>query len=140
MPNFKKEWNNTDIYNFNIEFNRIESYNQYVEKWLKDYFGLNFEPLEHKTDWTIYDVVDLIEFNRVKKNINKLLDSLQSEYQVTMQKLSVNATQTNQIFTSEKANEIEDRLNDHIQYLGNLQFEFNITGLTICGNSNKLGG
>ena len=69
-----RNWNKNDIYNFNIEFNRIEEYNKYIELWLKNYYGFSFETLVHKTDWTIEDIVDLNDFNRVKRNINVLLE------------------------------------------------------------------
>lgn len=131
MSDFKKEWKPNDIYNFNVELNRIENYNKYVENWLKTYYGVN-KRLTNKIDWTINDIVDLKDINRIKSNINKLLDALGSNMSLTI------INQTNQVWTSEKANEIERTLREFISILGSLQFNNNITGLTISGQTLKL--
>ena len=131
MSDFKKEWKPNDIYNFNVELNRIENYNKYVENWLKTYYGVEGS-LNHKIDWTINDIVDLKDINRIKSNINKLLDALGSNMSLTI------INQTNQVWTSEKANEIERTLREFISILGSLQFNNNITGLTISGQNLKL--
>ena len=136
MANFKKEWNTNDTYNFNIELNRIENYNLYVEKWLRDYYNYNFNNyiFNHKTNWNINDIVDLKDINRVKGNINKLLEILGIENEIKV------SQQLNQKWTSEKANEIENRLKDILDYIGGLQFQNNICNLAICGNNQKLVG
>ena len=130
-----KNWNKTDIYNFNIEFNRIEEYNKYIELWLKNYYGFAFETLVHKTDWTIEDIVDLNDFNRVKSNINVLLEQLS----ISNNELPI-VYIDNYFFDDTKANEIESRLISNLEVIGNSQWQYNITGLTTCGNDLKLGG
>ena len=131
MSDFKKEWKPNDIYNFNVELNRIENYNKYVENWLKTYYGVEGS-LNHKIDWTINDIVDLKDINRIKNNINNLLNILGSNASLTI------VNQINQAWTSEKANEIENALREFISILGSLQFNNNITGLTISGQTLKL--
>ena len=42
--------------------------------------------------------------------------------------------------TVEKANELEVRLKEYLSYLGNKQWENNISGLTTTGNNLKLNG
>lgn len=130
-----KKWNKNDVYNFNIEFNRIEEYNKYIELWLKNYYGFSFETLVHKTDWTIEDIVDLKDFNRVKRNINVLLKQLSNP----INELPI-VYIDNYIFNDVKANEIENILIGNLEVIGNSQWQYNITGLTICGNNLKLGG
>lgn len=128
-----KNWNSNDFYNFNIEFNRIESYNEYCREWLQ-YYGINIV-ITNKTNWTINDIVDLQDYNRVKNNINTILSALNiSGNQLTI------SSQYNQSFNEEKANEIEKKLKAYLSYLGNLQFAYNISGLTTTGNSLKLNG
>ena len=135
MSNYQIEWKNTDIYNFNIEFNRIESYNEYVEKWLKNYYNFEFETLTHKTNWTMNDFVDLKDYNRVKNNINVLLTQVNQ----TESKLPIRDT-LNQIFDNDSANAIEKTLTLNLKILGENQFLYNITNLTICGNNLKIYG
>ena len=129
-----KQWNFNDIYDFNIEFNRIEGYNEYCKKWLKDYFGISIS-IENKNNWTIKDIVDLQDYNRVKNNINIILDIINS----SILRLTT-SQQVNQVFNIDKANELEIRLKEYLVYLGEMQFLYNITGLTSCGNNLKLNG
>lgn len=131
-----KNWNTSDTYNFNIEFNRIEEYNKYIESWLKNYYGFSFETLVHKTNWTIEDIVDLNDFNRLKNNINVLLKRLST----SNDELPI-VYIDNYFFDVKKANEIENRLISNLEILGNSQWQYNITGLTTCSNNDlKLGG
>ena len=136
MEDYKKVWQFNNTYNFSVEFNRIESYNQYVETWLKNYYKVDFGNyiFQHKTDWNINDIVDVKDYNRVKNNINKLLELIDS-----INLLSV-SEQINQVWNVNKANEIEIALNEYLSYLGSLQFSTNICGLTICGNNQRLVG
>lgn len=129
-----KEWKDNDYYDFYVEFNRIESYNEYCKEWLS-YYGvtLNFSS---KTNWTINDIVDLQDYNRVKQNINTLLDVFDSN----INRLNI-ISQVNQVWNVEKANEIETCLKEYLKYIGEFQFEFDITGLNVTGsNGLKLGG
>lgn len=128
-----KTWKKNDIYNFNDEFNRIEGYNKYCQEWLKT-IGINVN-ITNKTNWTTLDIVDINDLNRVKNNINTLLDSISS----SVQRLNIN-TQINQSWDIAKANEIEEKLNIVITVITNWQFTYEITGLAICGNYLKLGG
>lgn len=137
MSNYQIEWKDNQVYNFNVEFNRIESYNKYVENWLRNYYNLDFEDitLVHKTDWTINDIVDLKDYNRVKNNINILLEKVNRlGYQLSIR------DSVNQIFNSTSANEIEQALTQYLEVLGNNQFLYNITNLTTCGNDLKVYG
>lgn len=131
MSNFKKEWKSNDIYNFNIELNRIENYNKYVENWLNTYYGFSTN-LTHNVNWTVNDIVDVNDINRIKSNINILLEQLNES-----DRLPIN-TQVNQVWTSKQANEIEETMRIYIEVLGNLQFNNNITGLTITGNDLRM--
>ena len=129
-----KNWSFNDVYDFYIEFNRIESYNEYCKTWLNNYYNFNIS-FTSKTDWTMSDIVDLQDYNRVKKNINAILNAIQgSSTRLTT------SEQVNQVFNVEKANEMEIRLKEYLSYLGQLQFAYNITGLTTTGNNLKLGG
>ena len=137
MSSYKK-WNFNEVYDFYIEFNRIESYNELCKDWLNNYFNIEKKvdfPKGSKTNWTINDIVDLQDYNRVKENINVILESINSN----ISKLTT-SQQTNQQFNVSKANEIETRLTEYLVYLGQLQFANNITGLTITGNNLRLGG
>lgn len=131
----QKEWNINDVYNFNVEFNRIESYNEYVENWLRNYYKYNFDyTFIHKTNWSINDIVDLTDYNRVKKNIIELLKAIDSKNTLYI------SYQSNQLWNKEKANEIEKSLSEILTYLGNLQFSSQKCGLAICGNSSIVVG
>lgn len=129
-----KNWNYNDYYDFYVEFNRIESYNEYCKEWL-DYYGIKYTKFTSKTDWTMSDIVDIKDYNRVKTNINLLLNAIDS----SINNLSI-STQVNQVWNVEKANELEIRLKEYLKYLGEFQFAYNITGLTTTGNLLKLGG
>lgn len=133
MANFKKQWNNNDIYNFTIEFNRIENYNKYVEKWLREYFGYYIVPnLTNKTDWTNNDIPDVNDLNRIKNNINKLLSVIGSSNRILIM------NQVNQVWGVEQANEMESRLYENYDFVSNAQFQVNITGLSVCGSENPI--
>lgn len=137
MSNYQIEWKDNQFYNFNVEFNRIESYNKYVENWLRNYYNFDFEDivLTHKTDWTMNDIVDLKNFNRVKSNINILLKLMNRlGYQLSIR------DNVNQIFNTISANEIERALTEYLATLGENQFLYNITNLTTCGNDLKIYG
>lgn len=131
MGNFIINWNKNDIYNFAIEFNRIEKYNEYCKQWLK-YYGINVD-FTSKINWNIQDIPSLQDYNRIKENINLLLNTVNSE----SIKLNI-ANNINQTFDYIKANELEIKLNDYLSMLTKMQFQDNITGLTSCGNSLKL--
>ena len=128
-----KNWQDNENYDFYLEFNRIESYNEYCKNWLNNYFGIPVS-FTSKTNWNINDIVDIEDYNRVKTNINIILNALKLG-----QNLIFNQ-QPNQIFNKDKANEIEVKIKEYLDFLGNIQFEYNITGSTICGNYLKLGG
>ena len=128
-----KNWQNNNIYNFYIEFNRIERYNEYCKEWLS-YFGINVD-FTSKLNWDIEDIVDIQDYNRVKGNINIILNSIKS----TTTRLSI-SSQYNQVWNVEKANELENKLKEYLAYLGNIQFGNSIVGLAICGNEMKLNG
>lgn len=128
-----RTWNEDDYYDFRVEFNRIESYNEYCKDWLS-YFGIEVT-FTSKTNWTVSDIPDIKDYNRIKNNINVLLDTINSN---TI-RLGI-STQYNQVWNVEKANEIEVRLKEYLKYVGEFQFANNITGLATTGNSLKLGG
>lgn len=111
-----KEWTRNDYYNFNVEFNRIENYNEYCKYWLNNYFGKNIS-FTSKTDWTINDIVDIKDYNRVKENINLLIKTIK----INLQDLAVDKTTYNQVFNVQKANEIETRLKAYLKQLGEWQ-------------------
>lgn len=129
MGNFIINWNKDDIYNFAIEFNRIEKYNEYCKQWLK-YYGINVD-FTSKINWNIQDIPSLQDYNRIKGNINLLLDIVNT----SSIKLNI-ANNINQTFDYIKANELEIKLNDYLSMLTKMQFQTNITGLTTCGNDN----
>ena len=128
-----RNWSFNDVYDFYIEFNRIESYNEYCKKWLS-YYNVNIS-FTSKTDWTINDIVDLQDYNRVKKNINAILNAIDSN----STRLTT-SEQVNQVFNVDRANDMEIRLKEYLSYLGQMQFTDNTTGLTTTGNNLKLGG
>lgn len=141
--NYQKEWNYGDVYNFSIEFNRIESYNLYIEQWLKEYYGYSFTSLEHKTNWTISDIVDYKDFSRVSQNVGILfehLNNIANKRPITPNIKPINRVQNNKVFNEMEANRIEIYLNENSKKIGNMQFATEITGLAICGNENRLGG
>ena len=49
-----KTWDYNQYYDFYIEFNRIESYNEYCKEWLS-YFGKEVT-FTSKTNWEIQDI------------------------------------------------------------------------------------
>lgn len=128
-----KTWKKTDIYNFSVEFNRIEGYNKYCQEQL-EILGISVDFI-NKTDWNENDIVDMNDLNRVKKNINLLLEAID----LSVSRLNI-STQINQNWNSEKANELETRLESVLSVITNWQFMFDITGLKILGNEMKLGG
>lgn len=128
-----RTWKNDNYYNFNIEFNRIESYNEYCKEWLS-YYGINVT-FTSKNNWNIYDVIDIKDYNRVKTNINILINAIGSN----TNNLNI-STQYNQVWNVDKANELEKRLKEYLKFLGEYQFAYNITGLSLSGNNLKLNG
>lgn len=130
-----REWSISDYYNFSVEFNRIESYNEYCKKWLP-YFNKEVSAFTSKLDWTINDIVDIKDYNRVKRNINLLLDTINS----SLTRLAIDDSQANQVFNVEKANELEVRLKENLDFLGKAQFHNEICGIAVCGNNLRLGG
>ena len=128
-----KIWQRNDIYNFSDEFNRIEKYIEWCKEWLA-YYKIQVI-VESKTNWVYNDIVDLQDYNRVKNNINLLLQAIQSNLSL----LEIR-NEVNQNFNEIKANDIEQRLYSIIDRISEEQWRYNITGLTITGNSMKLGG
>ena len=128
-----KIWQRNDIYNFSDEFNRIEKYIEWCKEWLA-YYKIQVV-VESKTNWVYNDIVDLQDYNRVKNNINILLQAIQSNLSL----LEIR-NEVNQNFNEIKANDIEQRLYSIIDRISEEQWRYNITGLTITGNSMKLGG
>lgn len=128
-----KIWQRNDIYNFSDEFNRIEQYIEWCKEWLA-YYKIQVI-VESKTNWVYNDIVDLQDYNRVKNNINILLQAIQSNLSL----LEIR-NEVNQNFNEIKANDIEQRLYSIIDRISEEQWRYNITGLTITGNSMKLGG
>ena len=103
-----------------------------------NYYNFNIS-FTSKTNWNVSDIVDLQDYNRVKNNINILLDNINSFVGSSSLKLTI-SEQVNQIFNVEKANELEKKLKEYLLYLGNLQWNYNVSGLTTTGNNFKLGG
>ena len=128
-----KTWKKTDIYNFSVEFNRIEGYNKHCQEQL-EILGISVDFI-NKTDLNENDIVDMNDLNRVQKNINLLLEAID----LSVSRLNI-STQINQNWSSEKANELETRLESVLSVITNWQFMFDITGLKILGNEMKLGG
>ena len=128
-----KIWQRNDIYNFSDEFNRIEKYIESCKEWLA-YYKIQVI-VESTTTWVYNDIVDLQDYNRVKNNINILLQAIQSNLSL----LEIR-NEVNQNFNEIKANDIEQRLYSIIDRISEEQWRYNITGLTITGNSMKLGG
>lgn len=128
-----KYWDNSKIYNFDIEFNRIEMYNEYCKTWLKNYYSQEIHDFISKTNWTKNDIPDIRDLNRIKTNINYILSLLD------ITNISI-SSQINQVWDSTKANEIENKLYSALKIIGGWQFSYNITGLSITGNNLKLGG
>lgn len=129
-----KVWKSNDIYNVASEFNRIESYNEYCKDWFKNYYGISVVDFVSNTNWVNTDVPDIKDFNRIKTNINYLLEIIGKAQRLTI------SSQVNQVLNDTKVNEIEQRLNDYLQELGEWQFAYDITGLAITGNAIRLGG
>ena len=128
-----KTWKSSDYYNFSVEFNRIESYNEYCKSWLKNYgYDIDFTSI---TNWTIDDIIDIKHFNRVKGNINTLLDKLQ----VSTSKLNI-STAYNQSFDYSIANELENKLKEYLNAIGEMQFSVQVCGNAICGNETRIVG
>lgn len=134
-----KMWKSSDIYNFDIEFNRIESYNKYCKDWLYSYYGTTL-PIQIKNDWTMEDIIDLTNYNNLKSNVNACVSRINSIYNVETTKILTIIDTYNQSFDYYKANEIEEMLKDYLSKLGSLQFLYNVSGLTTSGNNLKLNG
>ena len=134
MAYLTKNWVKNEIYNFASEFYRIESYTQYCCDWLI-YFGLlNQDNILIKLDWNNNSIPDLIEYNRVKRNLNFVSMVLDEEQ--TLQVLE----NANQKFTHDNANEMEKSLKNSVEKIGNWQFAYQISGISICGNNDRLAG
>lgn len=128
-----KVWDINSYYDVLQEFNRIEKYNEYCKKWFA-YYNIVVD-FTSKTDWGIEDIPDILDFNRIKQNINKLLEVIES----SSNRLAI-STQVNQNLTIYKVNEIEQRLQETLNVLGEWQFSYQTTGLAITGDNLKLGG
>ena len=124
-----KTWESGNTYTIYTEFNRIEKYNEYCKKWLNDYYNLNIS-FTSKINWTYKDIIDIKDFNRLKQNINILLEALNIESKINV------TTQANQTFNTEKANELENKLKEYLTKLGQWQFMYNVTRMTRCGGNN----
>lgn len=128
-----KNWEKNDYYNFSVEFNRIESYNELCKKWLQS-IGSNID-FTSKTNWAINDIVDINDYNRVKKNINLIIDELYLD----INNLNISSAY-NQTFDYNKANELELTLKEYLKAIGEMQFSCQISGNAVCGNSTRIVG
>lgn len=131
MANFMKSWQQGDTYHFVVELNRIETYNEYVDSWLKNYYGKSYATITNKTNWSNTDIVDLNDINRIIGNVNLLLTQMSTLSPIPNQQLD-------QAWNYPKENELEETLITNLKILGNAQFQCNVTGLAICGNDLKL--
>ena len=129
-----KNWKYGDIYNFSVEFNRIEMYNEYCKYWLNNYYNKGITNFESNTKWNINDIVDIRDYDRIKTNINYINSVL------GLSALSTNNYQVNQQWTYEKANELESSLDKILSIIGSWQWSYPITGLATTGNTLRLGG
>lgn len=148
MEKIIKVWAYTDIYNMADEFNRLDKYYTYVTKTYGKYFPYENENQEKEIRdikfgkdiysddlWNIYDFVALGDYNKLKKNINKVLKLSSLSDNI---KLDVDEETLNQNFDYKKANELEIALNESIKYVGNKEFQNHICGNSICGQMFKI--
>ena len=131
-----KNWKFGDIYNFYIEFNRIESYNEYCKKLLTNH-NIEFESFESKTDWTTSDIVDINDLNRVKNNINIIMEALR--YASPSDKLDI-SYEENQKWTYAEANKLEKALEKNLEEISSWYFQYAICGFHNTGQTLKIGG
>lgn len=134
MQYLAKNWAKNDFYNFSEEWNRIESFNEYCYKWLNEYYKVLDETMINKTDWKYTDIPDLKDYNRIKSNMNVLQKIFLSIKPFTIRNV------VNENFDFNKANTLEETLKENMLVLGNWQFSYEITGLSVCGNNDRIGG
>jgi hypothetical protein len=133
-----KEWTRSSIYNFDIEFNRIETYNKYIKSCYGNFFPTTTSIKELlysvviKNDYTIEDIPDLQDYCRIKNNLNILCEVNQI---TEIEKLPLNYTNPYEYFNYQKANELEARLRANLDVIGNRQYSSNICGLLSCGQT-----
>ncbi|MFI3329110.1 MAG: hypothetical protein R3Y05_01335 [bacterium] len=133
MANFIIEWKKKDNISLDVELNRIEYYNKFVDNCLKNYFNNDYDELTHKLDWQVNDrMFSLQEYNRIKSNINVLNERLLNLALLDIEKTS------GQTLGLSNINELEAYLSANLQGLGNIQFRNVVTSLTFCGDSLKL--
>lgn len=140
-----KEWKSSDYYNFDIEFNRLSKYTIYCNEWLYSYFNYKGKSEPIVLDETVinsnrdyWHIVDLAEYNSFKLEINKLIRDFKEE-ENSPKELDVYVN-SNQNWTSDKANELERAIQYMVDFVGYKQFTNNVCGLSICGNNNRIGG
>lgn len=126
-------WNEKDYYNFSVEFNRIENYISYCKKWL-EYYNINVGDMTIKVNWSYSDIPDLNDYNRIKTNINILLQKME----INEELLNIDTNSYNQNFNDIKANEMEGKLTSILVLLGEWQSMFQMTGNSVCGNSTRI--
>lgn len=134
MQYLAKNWAKNDFYNFSEEWNRIESFNEYCYKWLNEYYKVLDETMINKTNWQYTDIPDLNDYNRIKSNMNALQKIFLSIKPFTTRNV------VNESFDFNKANALEQVLKENMLVLGNWQFSYEITGLSVCGNNDRIGG
>lgn len=133
-----KQWTSSSIYNFDIEFNRIETYNKYIKSCYSNFFSTTtsiknlLDSVVIKNDYTIDDIPDLQDYCRIKNNLNILC---QVNGLTEIEKLPLNYTNPNEYFNYQKANELEARLRANLDVVGNKQYSNNICGLLNCGQT-----
>ena len=112
-------------YNFADRFNEIESYNEYAKRWLSYYnFTVSFTS---KLDWDVSDIPDVYDYNRIKLNMNLILQAL------SLIRMDISAA-IHQNFDNVKAQELQNRLTDYLRWIGNRQFKHRISGQYVCGS------
>lgn len=109
--------------------NDIGKHNEYARKWL-GYFNKNIT-LENKIDWTINDIIDLQDYNKMKNNINIVL--------LALKKQGLSISQVNhQNLTDAKITAIKRKINEYQDWIGGSQEKYNVCGITTCGKELKI--
>ena len=109
--------------------NWVGKTNMYAKKWF-DYFSTPIV-VASKTDWQKTDIFDLKDYNKMKTDINIVLN------QLGIQPLAISYL-NHQNLTQTKYNGINSKIREYQAWLGNKQSEYKICGLATVGGELSL--
>lgn len=113
--------NKKSYYNYN-DFNRIETWCEYLEKWINQHSY--YVEIKTKTTWNMHDFPTASEIERIRRNIVSLKDAYFAFTQIP---------ENLNLMTIQKANTVEKILYEIDKILGDMSNNFIYCGISALG-------